>query len=112
MPRGQVGKFTSEASPKRGRAADSFDRDVGLVLDRVMQSFVRRLEKVERGTQELAGERGGDASVRQSQAPAIVDAPQEVFIGAPATLPGYPALVFTERTIDGQTVYEMQVNVP
>lgn len=37
---------------------------------------------------------------------------QEVFIGAPAILPTYPALIFTERTIDGQTVYEMQVNVP
>lgn len=40
------------------------------------------------------------------------DSRQEVFIGAPAILPTYPALIFTERTIGGQTVYEMQVNVP
>lgn len=37
---------------------------------------------------------------------------EQVFIGEPATLPTYPALIFTERTVDGQTVYEMQVNVP
>lgn len=37
---------------------------------------------------------------------------QEVFIGAPPTLPTYPALIFVSRVVDGQTVYEMQVNVP
>lgn len=39
-------------------------------------------------------------------------AAQEIYIGAPSTLPNHPALIFTQRTIDGQTVYEMQVNVP
>jgi hypothetical protein len=37
---------------------------------------------------------------------------QEVFIGAPAVLPTYPALIFETTTIGGETVYTMKVNVP
>ena len=37
---------------------------------------------------------------------------QEVYIGAPTVLPTYPALVFDEVIISGQTVYTMKVNVP
>lgn len=37
---------------------------------------------------------------------------QEVFIGSPAVLPDYPALIFDVVTVGGQTVYEMKVNVP
>lgn len=37
---------------------------------------------------------------------------QEVYIGAPETLPPYPALVFDAVTIDGEEVYQMSVNVP
>jgi hypothetical protein len=36
----------------------------------------------------------------------------EVFIGSPATLPDYAALVFEEAVIEGQTVYVIKVNVP
>lgn len=35
---------------------------------------------------------------------------QEIFLGAPPVLPGYPALVFEEVVIDGQTTYKMQLN--
>ena len=34
---------------------------------------------------------------------------KQVFIGAPDPLPNYPALIFTQTTIDGQDVYAMQV---
>lgn len=37
---------------------------------------------------------------------------QEVFIGEPAMLPTYPGIVFVQRVVEGQTVYEMNVNVP
>ena len=36
---------------------------------------------------------------------------QEVYIGGPGPL-AFPALAFIARLIDGQTVYEMQVNAP
>lgn len=35
---------------------------------------------------------------------------QEVFLGAPAVLPAYPALVFEAVTIAGQTSYRMRFN--
>lgn len=41
-----------------------------------------------------------------------VDYVQEVFIGTPASVIEYPALIFEETTVDGQTVYCMKVNVP
>lgn len=37
---------------------------------------------------------------------------QEVFIGEPAVAPNYPALIFSPVEVDGQTIYEMMVNVP
>lgn len=37
---------------------------------------------------------------------------QEVFIGAHGSLPSYPALIFEPITIDGESVYEMSINVP
>lgn len=66
--RGQNGRFTESASPARSHAADDFDRRVGLVLDRVMRDFVRRVAKLEKDNQELYGQRGGDPAVRESQA--------------------------------------------
>lgn len=37
---------------------------------------------------------------------------QPIFIGAPDPLPAYPALVLDQITIGGETVYQLQVNVP
>lgn len=37
---------------------------------------------------------------------------QPVFIGTPDPLPAYPALVFDQITIGGETVYQLQANVP
>lgn len=37
---------------------------------------------------------------------------QEVFIGAPAVDPTYPAIILADTVVDGQTVYEFTVNVP
>jgi len=54
-----------------------------------------------RGPRGLPGPHGGGGSGAAAR--------QEVFIGAPATLPNYPALMFDAITVSGQPVYAMRV---
>lgn len=67
--------------------SDGSEIDAGPILTDVKASVIHN----------LAGSGGGN---------------QEVFIGAPAVLPTYPALVFDEVVIAGETVYQMKVNAP
>lgn len=53
----------------------------------------------------LYGRNSAGEEIRLSSLP-------EFFIGTPAELPVYPALIFEPVIIEGETVYKMVVNAP
>lgn len=89
----------------RNIVATNFNKQDQLVIlfdtgERITTSAINIKEYVEQYVTVQAGTSGGIASN------------QEVFIGEPITAPSYPAIIFQDRIIDGQTVYTMRVNVP